>query len=290
MAKRVYGIPYSLDSSYLDMEIAIQSKDGIGMRPFPIKNILLGLFGIVTCFILLSKTFIAEGTFNQKVIFVIIWACLCFLLLTINKTKQLGVEKIVSLLNYMQAGSRYVNTRTMAGANPFIQITGFYDIDENGTIRYCDGSLGQVFDIIGNGSVLLFDEHKRMIIDRVDAHYRKIRPNTTYHYVTAKEPQNVYIQASYLAQKKAQLTVNDPDLNAMVDTNMHILKDIVGNSYKSLHQYLIIQAKNQEDLNLALSVFWSEVKTSAHMFKFAEQLNREEVIDFMKNIYGDVNE
>lgn len=290
MAKQGYGIPYSLDSSYLDMEIAIQSDDGIGIRPFPIKNILLALFGIVTCFIILTKTFVANGTFIQKAIFVVIWICLCLMLLTISKTKQLGIEKIASLLNYMQANKRYINTRTMAPANPFIQITGFYDIDNNGTIHYCDGTVGQVFDIIGNGSVLLFDEHKEMILDRVDAHYRKMRPNTTYHYVTAKEPQNIYIQASYLEQKRSQLTVDDPDLQAMIDTDMHVLKDIVGRSYKSLHQYLIIQAKNQEELNIALNIFWSEVDSSAHMFKFAEQLNRDEVIMFMKNIYGDNND
>ncbi|NDO52036.1 hypothetical protein FMM75_22605 [Lachnospiraceae bacterium MD335] len=62
MAKDYYGIPYALDSSYLDMEITIQNNDGIGIRPFPIKNILLVFAAITSCMIMLSKTFIASGS------------------------------------------------------------------------------------------------------------------------------------------------------------------------------------------------------------------------------------
>ena len=120
MAKDYYGIPYSLDSSYLDMEITIQNNDGIGLRPFPIKNILLVFVAITSCMVMLSKTFIASGSFIQKGIFMAVWGSLCFVLLMIGRTKQIGLEKIISLLGYIQPGSRLVSTRSMSPASPFI--------------------------------------------------------------------------------------------------------------------------------------------------------------------------
>lgn len=288
MAKNRYGIPYALESSYLDMEIAIQTNSGIGFRPFPIRNILMVLFGIVSCFIILSKTFVAYGTFEQKAIFVILWGLLCFMLLTSSRTKQLGIERIISVINYLQPDHRFVTTRSMSNANPFIQICGITNID-NGTIYYADGSLGQIFDIIGNGSVLLFEDHKNAIIDRVDTHYRKMRPKTTYQFVTVTESQDVYLQLASLHKKKENLTVDDPDLNAMIDTDKYVLENIVGQSFKSLHQYLIIQAPNKDEMDIALNIFWDEVDSSSQMFKYAEQLDDKEIITFMKGIYGNTD-
>lgn len=286
MAKDYYGIPYALDSSYLDMEITIQNNDGIGLRPFPIKNILLVFAAITSCIIMLSKTFIASGSMVQKGIFIAVWSGLCFILLVIGKTKQIGLEKIMSLLSYMQPGSRFVSTRTMSPANPLIRICGFTKIDENGMIHYVDGSVGVVFDIVGNASVLLFSDHKNAIVDRVDTFYRKMRPKTTYHYITNSEAQNVYMQIAHFSERKKNLTVYDPDLEAMIDTNEHFLAGVIGNSYKSLHQYMIIQAPNREEMNAALSIFYDEADNSELMFKFAEQLDLEETEAFMKNIYS----
>lgn len=286
MAKDSYGIPYALDSSYLDMEITIQNNDGIGLRPFPIKNILLVFAAMASCFIILSKTFIASGSIAQKGIFIAVWCCLCFILLVIGKTKQIGLEKIMSLFSYIQPGSRLVSTRTMSPANPFIRICGFTEIDEKGFIYYADGSIGAVFDIVGNASILLFANHKNAIVDRVDTFYRKMRPKTTYHYITDSEAQNVYMQIAYLSERKKNLTVHDPDLDAMIDTNKYFLAEIIGNSYKSLHQYMVIQAPNREEMNAALNVFYGETDNSELMFKFVEQLDMEETEEFMKNIYA----
>lgn len=286
--KNSYSIPYSLDSSYMDMEITIQNNDGIGLRPFPIKNILLVLAAFASGLMILFKSFVASGNLLQKVIFAASWAGLCCLLLIIGRTKQLGLEKIISLLNYLQPGSRFINTRSIAPANPFIKVCGFTHIDENGLIHYADGSLGLVFDIVGNASVLLFSNHKEAIVDRVDTFYRKMRPNTTYHYVTNSEAQNVYMQVAHMSRRKEKLTVHDPDLDAMIETNNHFLTNIIGNSYKSLHQYMIIQAPNHEKMNEALNIFYGESDNSELMFKFVEQLDGEEVEEFMKNIYAGV--
>lgn len=286
MAKRNYSIPYTLDSSYLDMEIAVQNNSGLGFRPFPIKTILLVLLGVLSCFLLVSKTFIANGTIIQKGIFILLWIGLCLLLLTTNKQKQIGLEKITSLMMYMNPDSRFIGTRAVDNANNVVKICGYDSIDEDGTINYTDNSVGVVFDIIGNASILLFDDHKNAILDRVDNHYRKMKPGTTYQFITRKEPQNVYLQVASIDERHNEMTVYDEDLEAMFATNKYVISELVGQRFKSLHQYLIIQAPNKEELDLALNVFFSEVENSELMLKYAAQLDRNEVIEFMTPIYG----
>lgn len=285
MAKQRYGIPYTLDSSYMDMEIALQTNSGVGLRPFPVKNILLVLAGIMGGYLLLAKSFISQGTGFQKFIFVVAWVAICFLALTTDRTKQMGLTKILSVFNFLQPNNRYINTRLVSNADDFARLVGFDNIDNDGTIHYYDKSLGQVFDIIGNGSNLLFESHKEAIIDQTDAHYRKMKPKTSYQYITTTEAQNVYLQVASVMERKKNLTVSDPDLDAMLDTDLYVLNKIVGQSFKSLHQYLIIQAPDKDEFEAALNIFWAEAESTSLMFKYAEQLDTEEAAEFYKHIY-----
>lgn len=286
MAKTSYNIPYPLDASYLDMEIAIQSEKGIGVRPFPIKNILIVIFAVAGCYICLEKTTVQYGTLIQKALFVIIWGALCALLLLTTKTHQLGLEKIPSLINYMNPASRRIITRTNSPAGDFTAICGLMSIEDDGLILYTDGSVGRAYDIIGSGSILLFENHKTAILDRVDSHYRKMRPNTTYQFITVKESQQVELQIKGFDERLDNLTVDDPDLVQLTKTNRYVLKNIIGSAFKSLHQYLIVQCPNAEELVLALNVLQSEIDNSDLMFKFVEQLDKNRTISLFTSVYG----
>ena len=290
MAKNVYNIPYSLDSSYLDMEITVQNDEGIGIRPFPIKNILLVLLAIISCFVLVTKTFINRGNIVQKIIFVLLWGILCYLLLIADKTKEMGITRIFSFFSYMNGKNRYVNTRRQSSATDFMSVCGMESISKDGLIHYVDGSVGLLFDIVGNGSILLFESHKQAIIDRVDTYWRKVRSECTHQFVTIKEPQNVASQIEAIDHKKKRLSTNDPDLVAMVRTNRWVLTDIIGSSFKSIHQYMILQASDEENLNLALNVLVSEVENSGLMFKHVTQLEQKETENFFRYIYGSKKE
>lgn len=286
MAKQSYGIPYTLDSSYMDMEITIQSKDGIGFRSLPIKNIMLVLFAVVSAMFMVSRTFISRGTLLHKAVFLVLWMALCALLLVSGKTKLLGIEKLLSVMSYFQPGGRYINTRSRSKAADFVNITGFVDVTEDGVIKYLDGSRGMLFDIVGNGSILLFEDHRNAIIDRVDTHYRKMRPGSTYHFVTIKQPQLVESQIEALDSKYSALTCEDADLTAVYRTNRYVLSNVIGSSFKSLHQYLLLQAPNDEELNLALNVLVSEVENSSLMFKRVVQLPVDDIAEFYQYMDG----
>lgn len=62
MAKKSYGIPYSLnETSYLDLPITIKTEGGISARPITIKSLLIIMSGIVGGFLVVTKTFIEIG-------------------------------------------------------------------------------------------------------------------------------------------------------------------------------------------------------------------------------------
>ena len=290
MAKRVYGIPYDFNSSYLDMEIAIQTQDGLGLKPFPIKKILVGLAAILGGYLALTKTVLQYGTVFQKGLFIVVWVALCALLLLETKTQQLGIQKIIPLVTFMNTSSRRVATRSNSPATNMISICNLVDVTDDGLLIYSDNSCGRVFDVIGSGSALLFDRDKEDILNQVDAHYRKLRPDTTYNFITVKESQQIKLQVEAYNRRKDMLTVQDADLIALINTNTHVLNNIVGSNFKSLHQYLILQAKNQEELNLSLEILRSEVENSNRMFKFVEQLEKPRVLALLTSIYGERKE
>lgn len=270
----------------MDMEIAVQNDSGIGARPMPIKNILLVLLGACSGIYILFSTPIARGNIVAKGIFAAAWLGLCALLLTYNKCKTLGLERVLSLIAYMNSDSRFISTRAVDKANNMVRVAGWDNIDEDDIIHYADGSLGVVFDVIGNASILLFEDHRNAIIDQVDKHYQKMKPDITYQFITRKEPQNVYLQLGSMLEREQSMTVRDADLDAMFATNKYVLGHLVGQSFKSLHQYLIVQARNKEELDLGLSVLLGEIENSNLMFKHAEQLNAQEITALMTEVYG----
>ena len=286
--KQSYGIPISLDASYLDMQIKIQhDSSGLGMRPVSIKDLLLVLAGIVSGFLIVSETFVSKGSFAQKGIFVVFWIMLCALLLIPSKTKMIGLEKMVSVLNYYSPGNRRVSTRKAASAGNMVRITGFMEMDpDTGILRYADGTFGMLFDVVGNASALLFDSHKEAIIDRVDAHYRKMRPGITYHFITRKQPQEVTEQMAVLDQREKVLDTKDPDLIAMAETERYVLKSVIGDKCKSLHQYLLMQAPNEEELRLGYQVLSSEIENSTLMVKRMILLGVEDSQSLFSSIYS----
>ena len=288
MAKRNYGIPYSLnDSSYLDLPITIKSESGLSMKPITLKSLLIIVFGFSVGIVAIAKTSIARGTLFEKILFLALWGTMCYLVLTTTKTKEYGYHRLANLVRYLQPMSRRINTRRSAPAVQFATVAGIRSMDpDTGIISYTDGSFGMVFDVIGNASYLLFESHKTDILDRVDNHYRKMHPGVTYHFVTVKQPQEVDEQVENLNLREDALTTNDPDLVAMLETERGVLRRYVGSQCKSLHQYMVMQAGTLEDLHLGYEVFRSEVENSVLMFKRVVQLGVPEAQRFFAGVYS----
>lgn len=284
MAKEAYKIPADMDQTYLDMELAIQGKDGIGLKPLPIKTILSWIASILLCFWICTKTVIANGGL-WIILFVIFWGSLTYFLLSTDKTKRMQIQDIAAAVNYIPKMSRRLLTRSTSNAAEFYRLLGIDSInDETGLIAFNDGTFGFVMSVVGSASILLFDEDRTAILNRVDNFYRKMNTDYQVIYITSKEAQRVYHQIANLQKRFNTLNNNDPDLRACAEEQYSMLKDVVGKEYKSIHQYMIIKAENREVLQAARNVIRSEAENSTLMFKKLTWLYNKDEKELMRLI------
>lgn len=286
MAKDSYKIPDTLDKSMGDMEISLQSSDGIGARPMPIKIILMYALSIILWFFAVVKTFIADGGIGLIIVFSALWFALTALMLHRDKTGLPQASLVVSMLNYLPKNLRYVVTRNNAPAKDFYTIAGIEDIDgEKGLITFTDGTYGYMYRVVGTGSILLFDEDRKAILDRVDSFYKKMKPEYELIFITSKEAQKIYRQVARLKERYDNLDFDDPELRAVADMEYNYLKNVVGGSFRSIHQYLIIKAENTEALTVGKNMLQSEVENSSYMFKQCTALFGNDIYDVFRTIY-----
>lgn len=286
MAKISYKIPTSLDQSVADMEISLQNGDGVGPKPMPIKVIFFALCSGLLCFYLVSKTFISQGPLWAIILFVILWVFMTLLLVRYDGTKQMYVQMIPTLFQYIPRGNRHVITRSMSRANDFYGIANVADVDkETGLVTFVDGTYGYFYRVVGSASILLFDADKDAILRRVDAFYRKFTTDAEIVYLTVKESQKVYRQLVSLKRRYDAMVDHDPDLDALANEQFDILKNHVGGTFKSIHQYMVLKADNKEALLISKNLLQSEVENSNQMIKQCVPLYGDDIFALLRMIY-----
>ena len=288
MAKQAYKIPDSLAKSFLDIEVALQSQNNVGLKPIPIRVILAFVASGLLCFWLCLNSFVNAGGPVAIIAFVVLWALLSFLLLKPDKSGVMPIFKIPILLNYIPKSARNVMTRSMSPAGPFYSIVKIDHIDhETGIIHFDDGSLGGVFEVVGSASILLFEEDKNAIIDRVDSFFRKMKCDYELIFVTSKEAQNVSRQVDALDERISGMIADDddPELLALAKSNRRFLSDRVGKSFKSIHQYLIIKAPNEEAYFLGRGMLESEVGDTTLFIKRCAGVFDDDPLNMLGSIY-----
>ena len=286
MAKKNYNIPTSIDKSYMDMEINLQTKDGIGGKPLPISLVVSYLVSILMGFFVLNKSFMVNALFFTKALYVILWLVLTVLLLRRDDTGTPQFSLVASMFNYLPKQKRYVTTRTTSRPVDFYHILGIENIDaKRGLIKFVDGGYGYMYQVVGSASILLFENDRDAILDQVDKFWRKVKTDAEWLFITVKEPQNVTKQIGSLKRRYDALDNDDPDLKGLANTQYKILSNIVGKEYRSIHQYLILRAENPEVLTVAKNVLQGEVENSSLMFKQCTALFDDDLYRVLSSIY-----
>lgn len=289
MAKSVYKIPTSLDASYVDLEFNLQTKDGLGPQtPVNGKTILLGLIAIIAWFYIIFQTPIGKGGILVVVGFTIAWLVLAVLLVKPDKTKKHGFELIVTMINYMQKSNRRANVRLFDNLATMQHITGIKHVDpEDGMLHFMDGTVGRVYSVVGSASILMFDQDKSMILDKVDNFYRKLPVGVEIVFDTVKESQRTDIQTESAIRGFKQLNVKSRGLATLYKERHQILKYGVGEKFKSIHQYAVLKAPKAESLSEGESLIISDAENEGLMFKRVDTLNYEDVVRYIQQFYGE---
>jgi hypothetical protein len=285
VAKTMYRIPASLSRSFLDHEITL-SGGGWQIKPMPLKVILFWAISIFAMFWTLSSTFLKSADWWLLVLIVIWWFIATAFLGSYSKTKELKISSVPALVNYVPTTSRRVTTRKSADPSPFYSIVGVDKVDESGFITWGDGSVGQAYLVVGSASVLVFAQDKISILDRVDAFYRKVDTTAEFIWLTTKEPQRIYRQLANLEKRNRNLEVQDPELFELMEEQHAILKNYVGGSFNSIHQYLVIKADNLEALRRAHTVVQAEAEESALMIKQLTMMDGADSLEMFSTVYA----
>lgn len=288
MAKPDYKIPASLDNNYLDMEIAIQ-KDGAGLKPLPVRVILLWLVGIFAWFYLIlnNGSFMHEAGFGIKLGFTIVYFILIMFLTKRDRMNKMQIEYVNAFLNYIPKSNRNVITRRSANAAPFYAIAGIERIDpKTGMVVYTDETYAYWYKVVGTASNLLFAEDRNAIIDRVNDFYKKVDSDCELIFFTTKEPQNVSRQLAHLQMNYNKMTFRDKDMNDIVREQYLQLREVVGKRYRSMHQYFILKGDSEESLAALNNVLISECENSSRMISYCEPLYQEDIQRVLKLIYS----
>lgn len=290
MAKEKYIVPVSLDRTILDHELTL-SSNAMRLKPLPMKVIFAYIGSITVLMWLLTGTPLKGASFGYLVLISVWWIAATAYFAAYSKTKEMRGEMIMALIDYLPKTARKVLTRSDSSPGQFHSIVGIKDVDEKtGFITYVDGMVGQAYAVVGSASCLLFDQDRDAILNRNDRFYRKLEPGVEWVFITTKEPQRVHTQIATLEKRNRRLSpkARDPELVALMDEQYQSLKSYVGASFFSIHQYLILIARNEEDLRKAHNLLDSEAGDSSLMFKEVTMLTYDETMDLLRTHYGPV--
>lgn len=285
-AKTTYQIPDSLDKSRLDLQISLSSKNGIGLQPISARVILLAVAALVVAVMTVVSGVFYAADIGCIILCFIVYVIMCYMLIAPDKTGALGYSKILDALDYFSS-PRKMSTRRAANAGPFYQIANIESIDgDNGFVKFADGTIGAVYEVVGAGSILLFDEDKDAIIRRVDAFWRKLEPSYEIEFITLKEAQKVKSAAEAM-EIREQMALADGchELAELAATQRHVLTDDVAVYSRSIHQYMVIKAENVEALMSAMGTIDMEMHNSMLMFKRVSALTDGAVYEVFSKIF-----
>lgn len=285
MAKASYKIPTSIARSFLDHEITFAGA-GFQAKPLPIKVILFWVASLFIGFWVLSTTYLKHANIFLLIGIALWWIAATAFFGRYSRTKELNLFSVPALLNYIQPSMRRVNTRTSSEPSGFYSITGLDGVDETGYLTWADGTVGQAYLVVGSASVLVFEQDRIAIIERVDNFYRKVDTTAEFIWLTTKEPQRVYRQLANLERLNVGLTVDDPELRELMEERYSILTDYVGDSFTSIHQYLVIKADNLEALRRAHTVVSAEAQESSLMIKQLTALDQRDAQEMLRSVYA----
>lgn len=282
--KKSYGLPVSLDRSWLDHEIILSGS----MPSVPVKVLLFHVGGVLLLFWAAAKTPVAGAGFGWILLFVLTWLVAQLYFGRYTKTKELVISRVPAMAAYAPPSSRQVRTRSDSDVTGFYSIVGIKEVEDSGLIKFADGYVGKAYQVVGSASTLLFDDDRDRILMRVDAFWRKVDPSSEWVFLTTKEPLRVTRQTANLWRANKALRdkgLLTSEIQELFDEDYDILTNFVGGKFRSIHQYLVIKTTGIEHLQAAEAVLNEEVRSSRMMFKSCMMLSGSEFVNVMKTFY-----
>lgn len=288
MAKVNYKIPETLDKNQLETLVDLKADDGFGLKPVYLYILLCWVGAFFLGFYAIMRSFIKSGGVFGIIAFIISYGVFCVNLFKRDSSGLMQTSLVATIPDYVPKSKKRINTRDITkNVYDFYMLVGIEDIDmDNGIIYFLDGSVGTMYRVVGNASNFLFDQDRDSILDRFRVFYNNFHSTTETIYITAKEPQQIASQVGNVYNRYQNLKIDDKDLKGLLDAQFKCLKEEIGGSYRSIHQYMILKSETNEDLTMAINILRREVESSTLVFRQCEALNGYEICETLSHVFS----
>ena len=308
MAKRVFSIPYDLNKTQLDRQFQLQSKkNGIKFtkRPFTMMTLVIWVVALVLLAYLEMSSFVGRGSIFGGILFAIGFLLFVFLMGRQDDTHRYGFEVVPLYIQYVLKKARDL---TLIRNTPLDKARKFFGVKtiekkgvESGVIRMIDDRWARIYQVVGNASLMLFDEDADKILEQNARFYKNIPENADIIFDTASEPQRVDEQLAECEYRRS--LVYDDLLVALFDECEMLLKEAVGGyvdenamivddadkdteGHIAIHQYMMIIGDTKQDLYEAEALAFDDMNRSGYVFKYIKPLEYDDVIKYYKGLYS----
>lgn len=292
MHNRRFKLPSSLDVSFLDLAVTLTKEDSaIQMkRQITIRVLFIAVVGILLYTLLAFYTPLMSGGIVPSIIWSIGYIWLIILFCAPTLTKQVGMNQIRPMINYLQKANREVGSRTASPVIPLKSIVGIEGVVQNtGKIVYSSNEVGYVYEVVGNASILMFESDTEHVMTASRNFHRKLTPHVAVTFDSATEPQRVERQVAHVLDQKDVLKFNSPQLQSLMDSQIGYLSQYVGREFKSLHQYMVVRAKNDTALHDFDEWVRIQIEKESGFLTDYRVLDFDEVNNYLREVYTAVN-
>ncbi|PLA75899.1 hypothetical protein CYR83_02970 [Ligilactobacillus agilis] len=248
---------------------------------------------IVLAIGLFSKTFIGRGGIWSFVFAVTyIWAV--YICCSRTPTGDFKFSYIKPLFSYYREENKIISTRSVAKVYPvekLYNLVGDQDF-ENGLIRFKDGDVGELAEITGLASRLMFEEDQDMVVRDTVAFYKTLSDKVILIFDTVLSPQRVTNQVNYKQEqiKRLNSLYKNTELKDLLEREKKILNDKVGNRFVTIRQYMIIKSASLEEVRRVEGVLGNQIYNTSYLKNGRIIDSPREIKEYFKDLFGGYRE
>lgn len=282
---QAFGLPAGLNRSYFDRDINFEIA-GMRVTALSVKSLVIYLGSVVVLMWVVTHP-LDDASFMWKVAIVVWWVAATLYFGSMDKAKQLRGAELRPLFHYIQPENRHVSTKRMDSPMPYWSILGIDSITTSGVIRYTDGTIGRMYSVVGNASLMLFGQDRNAVLHADDDFWRAVDPGISWMVITSKEAQRVDRPLSHVAMMRRGLDrTTAKELEPLMRERERILRTYVGGSFMSIHQYLLVRADTEKLFASARAQVEHVAMQSTRLMRAVEELDGELTERVLHNIYA----
>lgn len=286
-----FSFRIGLNDSIMDMVINPTSDKSVIQikREITVKSMLFMVLAVVLAFFLYSQTFLYSGGILGDLVFLAGYGWFTYLLVSPTDTRLMGYNLLRPITRWFNKAYRIISTRAVAPAAPFSALLGVKGVTEDGMIVFNNDDVGEVFELVGNASILTFKQDRETILDGVRTYYKNISPNVNLIYDSATAPQRVKVQLASKDYQLEHLGIPSKSLRRLILYQRAYLKEVIGQQFKSLHQYVVVRGRAKDDLEIYNEWLNAQVNGSGNTGVYVKSYRRlgyAETMGYLKNIFG----